>query len=220
VYSTQDTTLLEQIAGQVAVGLENLRLAQAQQRSLHELESLTRQLTGQAWAKQLQQLPGQEKYKQYTQSGIRPQLPTALPEVDLAMKTQRPVAWTQTDDQQVPSPYQATLATPIVLRGEVLGALQVGEMSEPRIWSDDDIAFIQSVADQVALALDNARLIEQTQRRAQREVQLNRIAQQLRQATGIKAILRTASEELSQALDTSHAQAQLGKPTSSSNKHL
>ena len=66
------------------------------------------------------------------------------------------------------------------------------------------------MAGEVAIAVENARLIEQTERRAQREMRLNQIAQQLRQATDIDSILQTAAEQLSLALDTSHAQAQLG----------
>jgi GAF domain-containing protein len=209
-YSTQDTTLLEQIAGQVAVALENLRLAQAQQRSLRELESLTRQLTGQGWAEQLQQLSEQVKVKQYTQSGIGNQLPTALPEVDLAMKTQQPVAWTQTDNQSVPTPYRATLATPIILRGEVLGALQVGEASQLRTWSDDDIDFIQAVADQVALALDNARLIQEAERRAQREQLISEISRKMLAANDMRGIIQAAGDELGHALHVSRTEVKIG----------
>jgi len=59
------------------------------------------------------------------------------------------------------------------------------------------------------VAVENRRLFEQVERRAQREARLNQIAQQLRQTTDIHTILQTATEQLSLALDTSHAQARL-----------
>jgi len=64
----------------------------------------------------------------------------------------------------------------------------------------------------VAVAIENRRLFEQVDRRAQREARLNQIAQQLRQTTDIHTILQTAAKQLSLALDTSHAQAQIGTP--------
>jgi len=120
------------------------------------------------------------------------------------------VAWTQTDDQPVPTPYKATLATPITLRGEVLGALQVGEASQLRTWSDDDIAFIQAVADQVAVALDNARLIEQTERRAQREQLISEISRKMLAANDMRGVIQAAGDELGRALHVSHTAVKLG----------
>ena len=103
---------------------------------------------------------------------------------------------------------RSELALPLVSRGQVLGAMTV-QSAEVAAFSEQDIAILQTMSDQVAIAIENARLIEQTERRAQREARLNLIAQQLRQTTDIHTILQTATEQLSLALDTSHAQARL-----------
>ena len=210
-YLVPNTPVLDQVASQVAIALENLQLVQAQQHSLRDLESLTRQLTGQAWANQLQQSPGQVRYKQYARSGVKVDLPTTLPEVELAVETRQPVAWTQTGDDQAQTPYQASLAAPIMLRGEVLGALQVGEVSQPRQWSDDDIAFMQAVADQVALALDNARLLEQTERRAQREQFIAEVSRKMLAASNLQSIIQIAGDELGHALQVGRTEVTVGQ---------
>jgi GAF domain-containing protein/signal transduction histidine kinase len=209
-FSTKDTALLEQIASQVAAALENQRLVQAQQRSLRELEVLTRQLTGQAWATKLKQLSNQVQYVQYAHSGVNPNMPAQLPEIGMAMKMQQPIAYSGTDNQSLSSPYKATLAAPIMLRGEVLGALQVGEASQLRTWSDDDITFIQAVADQVALALDNARLIEQTERRAQREQLISEISRKMLAANDMRGVIQAAGDELGRALHVSRTEVKIG----------
>jgi GAF domain-containing protein len=98
------------------------------------------------------------------------------------------------------SPYQAALAVPIVLRGEVLGGLQVGEASQSREWTEDDLTFMQAVADQVALALDNARLIEETQQRAERERLVADISSRMFAANDLETIVQIASEELGRIL--------------------
>ncbi len=104
------------------------------------------------------------------------------------------------------------LAAPVLIHGQEIGQLHLEDAAPDREWSPSEQALIQAVAGEVAIAIENARLIEQTERRAQREARLNQIAQQLRQTTDIHSILQTAAEQLSLALDTSHAQAHLGTP--------
>ena len=111
------------------------------------------------------------------------------------------------------------LTAPIVVRGEVLGALDLEDVDGNRQWTDDELSLLNAIAGEVALAIDNARLIEQTQRRAAREAQLNQIAEKIRRAANVEAILRVAAEELSQTLDTSHANARLGVPAAVAGHH-
>jgi GAF domain-containing protein len=97
-----------------------------------------------------------------------------------------------------------------MLRGEVLGGLQVGEASQPRAWTEEDQTFIQAVADQVALALDNARLIEQTERRAEREQFIAEVSRKMLAASNMQSILQIAGDELGQALRVSHLGLSIG----------
>jgi GAF domain-containing protein len=205
----RDLALFSQLSGPIAAAMENRRLAEAQQRSLQELQSLTRQLTQQAWSEKIQQLPDRVKYVQYSRSGVKSVSPMPVPELETAIGTARPAGWTQSDDQLKSSPYQATLAAPITLRGEVLGGLQVGEASRPRVWSEEDITFIKAVADQVAVALDNARLIEQTQNTARREKQIAQAADKIHRASDLDEILQTAIEEISRITGSTDVGIQL-----------
>jgi GAF domain-containing protein len=98
----------------------------------------------------------------------------------------------------------------VLIHGEEIGVLRLEDAAPERAWTPNEEALVQAVAGEVAIAIENARLIEQTEWRAQREARLNQIAQQLRQTTDVHSVLLTATEQLSLALDTSHAQAQLG----------
>jgi len=102
------------------------------------------------------------------------------------------------------------LSVPIVVRGETLGVMDLEDANGQRQWSDEEWDLLNVVAGEVAQAVENARLIEQTQQRAAREAELNRIAAKIRQAGDIDTILRIAAEELSQSLRASHANARLG----------
>jgi GAF domain-containing protein len=196
-YSLENTAWFEQLAGQVGAALETQRLAHAQQTSLREMEALTRQLSGQVWAKRWQRQAGEAVL--FARSGLAADLPATTPELDAVMAHPAPLARSSSSDTDS-SPYQAALAVPIVLRGEVLGGLQVGEASRSREWTEDDLTFMQAVADQVALALDNARLIEETRQRAERERLVADIGSRMFAANDLESIVQIASEELGRIL--------------------
>lgn len=83
------------------------------------------------------------------------------------------------DPRYVPAPgvpnIRANLAIPIQQSGEVLGALNL-ESEAP--FSDEDVYSLQIVADQLAIAIENARLYERGQRLATLE-ERNRLAREL-----------------------------------------
>ena len=209
-YSPDRLALAEQVAAQFAAALDNLRLAEAQQRSLRELSELTRQLTGLGWAEELKRAPGGVYEAHISRSGLQPVQQSWLPEADLAVAAVKPVAWSRREDQTLTSPFQAAMAAPIVVRGEAIGMLQVGEESQPRVWSQDDLALIQAVAEQVAQAVENARLLEQTRRAAQRERALGESTDRIRRSPEMERILQTAAEELARHLKTAHISVRLG----------
>jgi GAF domain-containing protein len=211
-FTQERSARFEQLAGPVAAALQTQRLAEAQQRSLREMEALTRQLTEQTWAKRrlgLGHTAGQVETRQYAQSGIDSEHPIRLPEIEAAIAQQAPVAWSQADNPANPSPYPASLAAPIMLRGAVLGALQVGETNRAREWSQDDITFIQAVADQVALALDNARLIEATERRAERERLVAEVSSRMFASNDLESIIQIAGQELGRVLRVDRAEIRI-----------
>jgi len=57
---------------------------------------------------------------------------------------------------------RSEMALPLRARGEVIGALDV-QSTQPAAFSEDSIAVLQMLADQLALAISNARLFQQAQ---------------------------------------------------------
>jgi len=57
---------------------------------------------------------------------------------------------------------RSEMALPLRVRGEIIGALDV-QSEEPEAFSDEDVAVLQTLADQVATAISNARLHDQAQ---------------------------------------------------------
>jgi GAF domain-containing protein len=98
---------------------------------------------------------------------------------------------------------EATLVVPITLRDQVLGALGLQQIEGVRQWTDDEVALVEAIVDQMALAIENARLLEQTRQRAERERLTADIATRVRASTDVDTILRTAVRELGRALRAS-----------------
>jgi len=105
------------------------------------------------------------------------------------------------------------LQVPIVVRGQTIGVFNVADTQADRQWQEDELTLLQTIAGEVALTIENARLIEQTQRTAQRERQINEINARVRQAVDLDAILRTAVTELGQSLKAARVVARVGTVT-------
>ncbi len=63
---------------------------------------------------------------------------------------------------------RAEIALPLRVRGEVIGVLDVQSI-EPDAFSDEDVTVLQALADQVAMAVNSARLLRQVEERAEAE---------------------------------------------------
>jgi signal transduction histidine kinase/CheY-like chemotaxis protein len=79
---------------------------------------------------------------------------------------------------------RAVLAVPLRVRGEIIGALTVGDRTG-RVFGPADIVLVEAFADQAALALDNARLYEETRERLRA---LQETQAQLVQAAKLSAV--------------------------------
>lgn len=101
------------------------------------------------------------------------------------------------------------LAVPIVIQDEVLGVLDV-QHDQPDRLDTNDVFLVQVVADQLAVALQNATLYEQVAVQAREQQVINEIARKIRGATSIEAVLQTAAEELTVHLKARRAHIQLG----------
>ena len=76
------------------------------------------------------------------------------------------------------APYRSVLAVPLVVKGRVIGALAVGDHAG-RLFGADEIRLAQAFADQAALALDNARLYEETRQRLRHLDSLREVVEQI-----------------------------------------
>ncbi len=113
----------------------------------------------------------------------------------------------------------AGLQVPIAVRGQMIGMFNVADVTPHRQWQEEELTLLQTIADEVSLAIENARLIEQTQRAAQREKDIASAADKIHRSVDLDAILRTAVEEVMRIAGTTEVAIQLGQIEPAGNGH-
>jgi GAF domain-containing protein len=129
-----------------------------------------------------------------------------------AERTHGKLSYTFENDLPLPTDVQlSTLKTPIILRDQAIG--QISLETDKVSWTPEEQGFIDSVTTEAARALENARLLEETQRRAAHERFVADITRAVRASTDIETILSTAIRELSHSFRASEGVIQLNTPT-------
>lgn len=96
------------------------------------------------------------------------------------------------------------MGVPVVYREQIVGVLSVMTI-EQREFSDDEQMLLAGIADQAAIALENARLFAERDRRIAELTSFNRISQRLNAAVQLDALIQIIHEEIGQVLDRRHS---------------
>ena len=103
------------------------------------------------------------------------------------------------------------LVAPLIHHGRVIGALSA-VTHEARAWTRADIAFISTLATHAAIALSNAELLEQTERRAAQLEMLQAASARMSRAGTVEEVGRTVVEETGRIIDYHNARVYLIEP--------
>jgi GAF domain-containing protein len=162
--------LLEGLCGQVAVAIEQTRLRQEMAERLEEVNRLYQSMSHEGWQtyRQTADLPAGFIYDQ---AGIRPVADEVLVDELFANVPMR------------------------VLGGEVVGTLTIANDPQHPT-SPEDYAFLQQVSDQIALALESARLFDQTQSALAQSERLFVASRSIAQAADLQELLKATVETL------------------------
>lgn len=174
-FSQDDIELLQTLADQIALAIHNAQLIEESQETLAKLQALLEENVKQVWRRQ--SLLQKSGYR-YTPAGT-----TAL--------SSRETPVTQNTD----SLEGKKLFIPIRLRGQTIGKLTLTRKSEAD-WSDADQALLEEIAAQVGLAMENSRLLAETQERAFQEQLLSELTSQLSRSIDSDALLQTTARQL------------------------
>jgi transcriptional regulator with GAF, ATPase, and Fis domain len=102
-------------------------------------------------------------------------------------------------EQFKPKGRGALLSIPIKLRGEVIGLVEV-QAPDNRQWDKDEMDIVTAIIDRAAIAMENARLLTESQKRAAKEHTIGEISAKISAQSDIGDLLKTAAQELTRTL--------------------
>lgn len=110
----------------------------------------------------------------------------------------------------VGAPAKSWLGVPLLVSGDVIGAIIVQDLEHEGRFDEDDKRLLMTLASQVAVAIRNARLLEGTYRQGARQRLLYDITNKIRSSPNLDTILQTTARELSLALGARRADIRIG----------
>ncbi len=200
-FSEADIEVMQTMADQVAVAIDNARLFARTQEALAELEALQQRYQAEAWERFLRYrgLFGFER----TGAGFVPLDGEWAPEAAEVVNRESLVV--------KEGEAESSVMVPIVLRGQTIGVMGVRKSVEK--WNQNSLAFLEAVAQQFAQAADNLRLLDETSRRAARERLIAHISSRIRATLDVDTVLKTALREMQGVFDLDEAEVRIALET-------
>jgi GAF domain-containing protein len=103
---------------------------------------------------------------------------------------------------------KAVANIPLRARERVIGQVVVLRAT-PGPFSDSALRLYEALSNQAAVALERGQLLEEAQRRAERELLARQMIDRIRRAMDIEQALQTTAEELSRAMGVGHVSIEL-----------
>ena len=175
-FAQANVAIFQALANQLALTLQNTRLAEEARINLAELELVIAEQSVSVWSKHLEQ----KSYGfVYTPLGVKPLRTTRLDREERSGAAETDV--------------------PITLRGRKIGSINIQRLS--RQWTKKEKELLQDVATQIGLAVENARLLNETREQANQELLVSDVSAKLRETLDIDTVLKTAIEEMKRAFN-------------------
>jgi GAF domain-containing protein len=174
-FTEEDYSVLSILADQVAIAIQNARSNEETKRALQEAEIASGQLTNRAW----KEFSSERDVKGYRFRGIKAE--------SIQSRSNETEANGMTD-------------VPIRLHGQIIGHLKLNRTDETPSWTVDELAIVQATAERVALAMENARLLEEAQRNAVKEQRITDVTAKISRSINLRNVLQTAVEELGRVI--------------------
>ncbi|MFN2270231.1 MAG: GAF domain-containing protein [Anaerolineae bacterium] len=189
-FDEQSIAVLQTLADQVAVAIDNASLFAESQAALEAERRAYGELSRRAWSDLLhaRSITGYQygvehgRVIQLSGDGQRVEPAEGLPEVEL----------------------------PIEVHGVVIGTIVAHKPAGADEWQQDEVTMLEELTNQLGIAMESARLYQDTQRRAARERLVSDIADRLQRAPDMEMLLQIAAQELNRVLMGSRAYVHLG----------
>jgi GAF domain-containing protein/HAMP domain-containing protein len=187
-FGPEDVNILTALADQVSIAIQNAHQYEETRRALADSAASARQFVQSGW----QQFTGSEKLIGIHHTGARATLLYNT-------KTDRKESGDSTKEQPRVKNRGTALSLPLKLRGQVIGTVDVYS-TDVRKWDQEELDVVTAILERAAIALENARLLAESQKRAVKERTIGEISAKISAESDIDLLLKIAAQELSRTL--------------------
>lgn len=207
-FDERDIQMLRLLTDQLAAAIENAQLVQQVEGTVRELNSANRYQTQKAWRFDLEERAASAY--EYDGQKIR-QIPRNLPEALMAQLENGKIVVTNRKWEQGKRDGETknTLLVPLMVLNQLIGVIGLEQENPNHSWTDEEVAIAQAAANRAALTLENARLLEESQRRAYKERTISEATARIGAALNVENILDITAEELERTLGHSEVILQI-----------
>jgi GAF domain-containing protein/DNA-binding response OmpR family regulator len=164
-FMEDDLQTFQLLADQIAIAVQNTRLLQQSQERVDQIDSLNRQLTRLAWEESgFQSISPEYRYDLLNVAGIK-------------QTAEKP----EGESEALPA-----MELPIVVRGEVIGTMA----AQGESFTENEKLLMQAVTERVAIAIESARLFEETQNSLAETSTLYQLSRYLNEADNLEGVIQ------------------------------
>jgi GAF domain-containing protein/HAMP domain-containing protein len=197
----EDINILSTLADQVSIAIQNAQQFEQTRKALNESEVLSRQFIQTGW---------QQFTKNRNLLGIRHT--GARASILYRRNGKEQAEDLLSRDQSKANRRGASLSLPLKLHGEVIGSVDI-RTPDNRPWDQDELDIVIAIIERAAIAMENARLLAESQKRAAKERTIGEISSKISMQSEINELLKTAALELGRTLPGAEIAIQFNKDT-------
>ena len=198
----EDIEILTTLADQVSIAIANARLYEDTQKALIEADMVYRQDLKIGWEK----FSRSQKLAGIRRRGMKSSFlaePLDLPGAKEATQTGNVY------QENTANAESSQLTMAVKLRDEAVGVLNI-KSAIGRKWSTDEMDIINAIVERAALAIENARLLDESRRIAVKERMISDISSKIGKGTEIETILKIAVRELGTQISGAQVTVEIG----------
>jgi len=201
-FDQEDINILSTLADQVSIAIQNARQYEETRKALAESESLSRQFIQTDWGR----FSRTNKIQGIRHTGAKATL--------LYKKNTKGGDESTLEKNQLEARGRgAVLSLPVKLRGVVIGSVDV-RSQENRQWDQDELDIVTAIIERSAIAMENARLLAESQKLAAKERTIGEISTKISAQSDVDELLKVAALELGRTLPGMEIAIQLKKEES------
>lgn len=208
-------TIFETMADQVATAIDNARLFTESQNTLISLRKAYGEITHKGWMSLLKDNPDLG-YRSDAAGGVMP-VEEWQPEMELALNEGRTLYGVVENGKKSSSvrgsgtrdESEYYLSVPIKVRDSVIGVFTAYKPVERGEWTNEEIAFLEEITENLGIVLDSARFYSDAQVKAETERMITEITARIRQTLDIDTVMQTATRELRHSLDLAEVEIRM-----------